>query len=93
MQALHAEAAVTRRATDIRVDWRRIIAELRNRHGSLQAVADRTGIPRRTLGTMAERYCEPRYLDGRALVALWCEISGGDEASPPMIRVSDMWET
>lgn len=42
MQAFHAEVAVTSRATDIRVDWRRIIAELRNRHGSLQAVADRT---------------------------------------------------
>lgn len=83
---------MTSRATDIRVDWRRIIADLRAKHGSLQAVADATGIPRRTLGTMAERYCEPRYLDGRALVGLWAAAVDGDEASPPMIRVADMWE-
>jgi len=83
---------VTSRATDIRVDWRRIIADLRAKHGSLQAVADLTGIRRRTLGMTAARYSEPRYLDGRALVALWAEATGGDEASPPMVRLADIWE-
>jgi hypothetical protein len=92
MHALFAEVTVSRGATDLRVDWRRIVADLRGHHGTLQAVALAVRIPRRTLGTMAERYCEPRYLEGRALVAAWAQATGGDEASPPMIRVSDMWE-
>lgn len=83
---------MTRRATDIRVDWRRIIADLRRHHGTLAAVSLAVAIPRRTLGTMSERYCEPRYLEGRALVAAWAQVTGGDEASPPMVRVADIWE-
>lgn len=80
------------RATDIRVDWRRIIADLRAHYGSLQAVAVASGIQRRTLGMTVERFSEPRYLDGRRLILLWADATGGDEASPPMIRVSEIWE-
>jgi hypothetical protein len=89
---VRSEVRVTPRATDLRVDWRRIVADLRAHHGTLQAVADLTGIQRRTLGMTVARYSEPRYLDGRALIVAWCEVTGGDEASPPMIRLSEICE-
>jgi hypothetical protein len=83
---------VTHRATDIRVDWRRIIADLRAKHGSHAAVAQRVGMQRTTLVMLAANRGEPRYSEGRSMLALWAEATGGDEASPPMIRVRDMWE-
>lgn len=92
--AMHAcaEATVTRRAADIRVDWRRIIAELRAHHGSHTAVAVCVGMQRTSLVMLVANRAEPRYSDGRALVAAWAQATGGDEASPPMIRVRDICE-
>ena len=83
---------MTQRATDIRVDWRRIVAELRARHGSVSRVAVLSGIPRTTLASLVERFSEPGYSDGHALLVLWAEATGGEEASPPMIRLRDLCE-
>lgn len=87
-----AEAAVTHRATDLRVDWRRIVADLRAKHGSHAAVALRVGMQRTALVMLVANRGEPRYNEGRAMLALWADATGGDEASPPMIRVRDMFE-
>lgn len=83
---------MTQRATDIRVDWRRIMADLRQHHGSMLAVAAAARIPRQTLQRLDVEYAEPRYSDGRVLIALWAVAVTGDEASPPMIRVRDICE-
>jgi hypothetical protein len=59
--------AVTSRATDIRVDWRRILCDLRHYHGSMQAVATAAAIPRTTLLGLSSTWAEPRYFDSLAV--------------------------
>jgi hypothetical protein len=92
VQAVLAEVRVTSRATDLRVDWRRIIADLRTRHGSVSRVAVLSGIPRTTLASLVERFSEPGYSDGRMLLVLWAEATGGEEFAPPMVRLIDQCE-
>lgn len=53
-----------------RIDWFRILADLRVQGYSLYAVADETGIPRKTLDGYRSG-SEPRHSDGELLLALW----------------------
>lgn len=91
MQVVLAEAAVTPRATDIRVDWRRIVADIRASGRTLPEIEADTGITPKSLWRLQHEFTEPRYLDGRALIVAWATVTGGDEASPPMIRVRDIY--
>lgn len=54
-----------------RIDWFRILADLRVQGYSLYAVADETGIPRKTLDGYRTHGAEPRHSDGELLLALW----------------------
>jgi hypothetical protein len=53
-----------------RIDWFRILADLRMQGLSLYAVSDETGIPRKTLDGYRNGG-EPRHSDGELLLALW----------------------
>ena len=66
-----------------RVDWFRVLVELK-RHGlSGYGVAERVGIPRQTLHNYANRGCEPRYVEGVLLLELWAEVTGQELRNVP----------
>lgn len=54
-----------------RIDWFRVLTDLRVQGYSLYAVADETGIPRKTLDGYRSQGAEPRHSDGELLIALW----------------------
>lgn len=55
----------------MRIDWFRVLADLRVQGYSLYSVADETGIPRKTLEGYRNHGAEPRHSDGELLLALW----------------------
>lgn len=54
-----------------RVDWERIIADLRRSGLSVVEVADAVGIPKSTLLGYRNFDAEPKHADGEALLRLW----------------------
>lgn len=54
----------------LRIDWFRILDDLKRQGFSLYAVADASGIPRKTLDGYRSG-AEPRHSDGELLIALW----------------------
>lgn len=54
-----------------RIDWFRILADLRNKGLTLYDVAEKTGIPRKTIEGYKNHDAEPRHCDGELLLALW----------------------
>ncbi len=58
-----------------RVDWFRVLVDLKRAQLSLRAIEDLTGISRSSL----DRYKaggEPTHADGERLIQLWCEATG-----------------
>ena len=54
-----------------RIDWFRVLTDLRVQGYSLHGVSEVTGIPRTTLIGYKDLDVEPRHSDGEALLALW----------------------
>lgn len=67
-----------------RIDWFRILTDLRVQGYSLYAVAEQTGIPRKTLDGYRNQDAEPRHCDGELLLALWERVM-----LPPVPTVQD----
>ncbi len=67
-----------------RVDWFRVLVDLKAADLSLRQVEDLTGISRSAL----DRYkggVEPAHADGERLIALWCEATGSWRDALPLI--------
>lgn len=72
--------------TDPAIDWNRILLELSNRGYSVRMISVEIDIPRSTLdGWKNIPNTEPRYRDGRRLIALWCEVTGRSETEIPAV--------
>lgn len=56
----------------MRVDWFRVLADLRERGVTVRDVSDRTGIPRTTIHDLKSGK-EPRHSDGEKILAVWSE--------------------
>lgn len=54
-----------------RVNWERIIEDLRRSGLSVEAMAEATSIPRSTLLGYRNLDAEPKHADGEALLRLW----------------------
>ncbi len=61
-----------------RLDWPRMLANIRKQGMSLQQVADHIGVTREGLGnwTAEEAIGEPAFWTGAAMIELWCASTG-----------------
>jgi hypothetical protein len=71
-------------STDIRVDWFRLLAQLKAEGYSLYAVSHFTEIPKGTL-IGYKQGSQPLYQNGVRLVAFWAQASGKEIADVPTI--------
>jgi len=72
-------------SVDTRVDWFRLLVQLKGEGYSLYMVAHFTEIPKSTL-IGYKQGAEPRYSDGRRLLQFWAQTTGNDIATAPTIN-------
>jgi len=78
------------RTNDIRVDWFRLLDQLKAEGYSLYGVSHFTGIPKSTL-IGYKQGSQPSYHQGLQLIACWAEATGKQAADVPKIsRYSHM---
>ncbi len=68
-----------------RVDWNRVMLNLRSEGYSMHDVSSLTGIPRSTLKSWSHLGCNPNHQDGETLVAFWCEAMQLPRESLPTV--------
>ncbi len=68
--------------TTTRIDWFRIIDELKRQGVSLYGIEAAIGVsPQKLCGY--KQGSEPRHKDGESLLGLWCQVTGkGREVAP-----------
>jgi lambda repressor-like predicted transcriptional regulator len=66
-----------------RVDWFRVLADLRANGWSETNLSTQIQIARSTINSWKSG-SEPRHADGEILVAFWCECSGKPRESLPL---------
>lgn len=54
-----------------RIDWFRVLSDLKAQGYSIYAVSEHTGIPRTTLLGYKDLDVEPKHSDGELLLAMW----------------------
>lgn len=74
---------------DQRVNWFRLLADLKRAGFSHYAVAKDLGIPRETVRDWSSRVQEPRHYAGELLIAFWCERMDRPRESVPMFDPYD----
>ncbi len=72
-------------AAPTRVDWFRILDDLKREGYGLRDITHFTGIPRSTLLTYRAG-SEPGYSTGQKLVMFWAQATSRDAASVPMVN-------
>lgn len=84
-----------------RVDWFRLLVELKRAGWSLRAMSAATSISKPVLVGLRNNGAEPKHKAGEALVELWCHVTGltrdslpmeSDEYKPRRVMPSDDWE-
>lgn len=73
-----------------RIDWFRVITMVLRGGYSIQSAADSIDVARTTLIGWKQG-AEPRYSEGERLVLLWCQVTGLERSSLPMVAVGDWW--
>ncbi|WP_433886935.1 hypothetical protein [Pseudomonas vranovensis] len=73
-----------------RIDWFRVITMVLRGGYSIQSAADAIDVARTTLIGWKQG-AEPRYSEGERLVLLWCQVTGLERSSLPMVAVGDWW--
>lgn len=69
---------------ELRVDWFRVLADLRRLGFSQNEVAKQTAISRSTLLGWHLRTSEPAHAAGERLIAFWCTVMDRPRESLPM---------
>jgi lambda repressor-like predicted transcriptional regulator len=69
-----------------RVDWFRILDDLKRQGVSLYALEAQVEIPRSTLIRYKDG-TEPSYHNGERLVGIWCQVTGNDRCAIPVAAV------
>lgn len=73
-----------------RVDWARLVENLRKSGMSAQEIADRIGVVRASvLAYCDDRNIEPAYWVGASLLVLWAERTGLPWTDAPTRRVQE----
>lgn len=67
------------------VDWFRVLADMKDRGWSLEAISAVTGIPKPSLNRYRSFGAQPRYDVGERLLILWCGASGQMRSDAPII--------
>lgn len=84
-----------------RVDWFRLMSELKRAGWSLRAMSAATGISKPVLVGLRNYGAEPKHRAGETLIALWCQSTGLGRESIPMeteeykprrVMPADGWE-
>lgn len=76
-------------AAELRVDWFRLLADLKRLGWSHYAIEAELGIARETLRDWANRVQEPRHHAGEKLIAFWCVHMERPRESVPMFDPFD----
>lgn len=69
---------------DTRVDWFRVLVQLKGEGYSLHMVSHFTEIPKSTL-IGYKQGSEPRYSDGKRLLSFWAQAAGKAEGDVPTV--------
>lgn len=70
-----------------RVDWFRVLTELK-RHGIAHSgIRGAIGIPESTLQGY-KTGSEPKHVDGERLIEFWCQVTGRTRAELPMEKIT-----
>lgn len=77
-------------ATEIRIDWFQVFVDLGRLGFSAQGVAEAIRVPKSTLLGWKQG-AEPKHGDGEKLIAFWCQASGNDRGSLPLVSGGDWW--
>lgn len=72
-------------ASPTRVDWPRILEDLRQKDHSLYDIAGLTGIPKPTLVGYKNDDREPPHAIGSLLLRFWSEVTGNDPDAAPIV--------
>lgn len=84
-----------------RVDWFRLLVELKRAGWSLRGMSAATRISKPVLVGLRNSGAEPKHKAGEALIALWCQVTGltrdelpmeSDEFKPRRVMPSMDWE-
>lgn len=67
-----------------RIDWFRLMAELKRGGWSLRAMASATCISKPVLVGLRNAGTEPKHVAGETLIALWCRVTGLGRDQLPM---------
>ena len=67
-----------------RIDWFRLMVELKRGGWSLRAMSAATRISKPVLVGLRNSGTEPRHVAGEALIALWCRVTGLGRDHLPM---------
>lgn len=70
-----------------RVDWWRVLEDLRRAGIIPRHAAKRIGVPQATLLAWKNNGAEPKYLDGELLTQLWTEATGKERSALPRIQL------
>ncbi len=74
-------------AAELRVDWFRILADLKRMGWSHYAIEGELGIPRASLRNWANLVSTPLHHSGEKLIAFWCTQTQLPREAVPMIEV------
>jgi hypothetical protein len=74
---------------ELRVDWFRLLADLKRLGWSHYAIEHATRIPRESLRDWANRISEPRHHAGEKLIAFWCLHMDRPRESVPLFDPFD----
>lgn len=72
----------------MQIDWFSVITVLLRQGYSLSSVAAHISVPKSTLIGWKQG-AEPRYSEGERLLAFWCQVTGQDRISLPMVAPGD----
>lgn len=74
----------------LHVDWFKVITALVRGGYSLSSIASHVRVPKSTLIGWKQG-AEPRYSEGERLLSFWCQITGKNRKTVPMVAVGDWW--
>lgn len=75
---------------NMQIDWFQVITVLLRQGHSLASVAAHVSVPKSTLIGWKQG-AEPRYSEGERLLSFWCQVTGNDRITVPMVAIGDWW--
>lgn len=70
-----------------RVDWFRILDDLKRQGFSLYALEAHIAIPKSTL-IGYKQGAEPKHMDGEKLIGFWCQVTANERGGIPTATVT-----